>query len=264
MGAKIVKSKPGISTSAKKSVIVVKKQSSSNFIKSKLSSRQINGSSGFSTKGSFHDENATPSRFAGKKNKIQHNKGAVEKTDLDAVHILSTNNHAYDDFDLIDDCLLKHFFMRSLNKEARSEIIKGMTLGRIDANKHVFQQGNIGNFFYIVKEGELELFINNTLTKSFKKGDSFGELALLHGAPRSGSVKSKTPCMLWILERSNFRKIMEHINQLNYEENINFINSIPILTNLDNDVKTVIASSLIKEYYEEGKHVVRGILLLIL
>jgi cGMP-dependent protein kinase len=259
MGAKIVKSKPAVIFKNQKSITnsssvgnVRRKSSNLPSVKSKASSQ------GVIPKRTESNLAVSTSRFANKKSKIITNASkTIEASDLDVLTIRKKNNKDFDDYEVIDNCLLGHFFMRALDKEARVEIIKEMTLGEIEAGQTVFKQGAIGNFFYIVKEGQLELLINDGYTKSFTIGDSFGELALLHSAPRSGTIKAKTKCLLWFLERRNFRKIMEHINQQNYEENIKFINSIPILTNMENDLKSVLASNCIKSYYEAEKYIVR-------
>lgn len=180
-------------------------------------------------------------------------------SELDVLKIVKKNNHEFQDFELIDNCLVKHFFMRCLEQDARMEIIKEMSLCKIDADTYVFRQDSMGNFFYIIKEGECELFINENYIKNIQAGESFGELALLHRAPRSGSVKTIGITYVWCLERRNFRKIVDHINYMNYEENKRFINSIPILLNIENDLKSILASNLIKEFYDKDKVIVKGI-----
>lgn len=190
---------------------------------------------------------------------INKNKTTIDaSSELDVLKIVKKNNYDFDDNDLIDECLLKHFFMRCLEQDARMEIIKEMSLCKIDVNTYVFHQDSMGNFFYIIKEGECELFINNNYIKNLRAGDSFGELALLHGAPRSGSVKTLGIMFVWCLERRNFRKIVDHINYMNFEENKKFISSIPILCNIENEMKSVLASNLIKLYYDKDKVIVKG------
>ena len=82
--------------------------------------------------------------------------------------------------------------MRILDKRARQEIIKEMTLCSIEENVIVFKQGLSGSYFYIIKEGLLEYHENEVFVKEFKRGESIGEAALIHSAPRSGTLKSKT------------------------------------------------------------------------
>lgn len=202
------------------------------------------------------------SRNLGKKMKPLITKSTKTQIDaaseLDVLKVVKRNNHNFDDYELIEECLVKHFFMRCLEQDARIEIIKEMSLCKIDADTFVFRQDSLGNFFYIVKDGECQLFVNENHIKNFKAGDSFGELALLHGAPRSGSVKTIGVTYVWCLERKNFRKIVDHINNLNYEENKRFINSIPILVNIERDLKSLLASNLMKVYYDKDKTIVKG------
>ncbi len=105
-----------------------------------------------------------------------------------------------------------------------------MSLYIIGSNILLFEQESNGNYFYIVKEGELSLIINKNQVKTFKSGDSFGELALLHNAPRSGTVKTNTEVKVWAMERKSFRKIIDHINTINHQENKNYIASIQFLS----------------------------------
>jgi len=189
-----------------------------------------------------------------KSNKIQLDAAS----ELDVLKVIKRNNCNFDDYELIEECFVKHFFMRCLDQDARSEIIKEMSLCKIDADTFVFRQDSLGNFFYIIKEGECKLIVNENHIKNLKAGESFGELALLHGAPRSGSVKTIGITYVWCLERKNFRKIADHINNLNYEENKRFINSIPILVNIESDLKSILASNLMKVYFDKDKTIVKG------
>jgi CRP-like cAMP-binding protein len=267
MGAKVVKTKNVVTSKSSSTMIVSSKlkpssnKSSNTKLptsspRTKTSGTKLSETPDSGRAGEVSSFN--PSRMANKKQKIGTGIKTMESKELNVLNIKKKNNNDFQDADLIDNCLMKHFFMRSLDKDARTEIIKEMSLCQVDANVDVFKQGSMGNFFYIIKEGDLDLYINDTLTKTIRKGESFGELALLHGAPRSGTVRTKMTSLLWCLERRNFRKVMDHINLINYEENIKFITSIPILTNIDNDLKSVLASNMMKEFFEAGKYIVRG------
>ena len=147
--------------------------------------------------------------------------------------------------------------MRNLEKEARNEIIKEMSLCRVKPKDIVFKQGSIGNFFYIIKEGDLDLIIDNKKVKTLSKGNSFGELALINGASRSGTVKSINGSLLWCMERKNFKKIIDHINSQNYMENIKFINDINFFSGLSNNLKTLLSKNIIKVYFEPKDVIVK-------
>jgi CRP-like cAMP-binding protein len=172
--------------------------------------------------------------------------------------VLQKHNRNNEDEELIENCLVKHFFMRGLERQARKEIIREMSLVSVKENTFIFKQDGIGSYFYILKEGTVEFFATNDKNRQIiNVGESFGELALLHGAPRSQNALAVTDCFLWVMERRNFRKIVEHITKLNYEENKNFIESIPILANIDNAQKSILCNGLYKETFEAGDYIVR-------
>ena len=105
---------------------------------------------------------------------------------------------------------------------------------------------------------------NNVFIKALERGESFGELALIHSTERSGTVIAKQLSQVWCLERRNFRKIVELINKMNYDENKLFLSSIKMLTAMDNELKTILANHLLKQYFKAGDVIFRGILLLFL
>ena len=170
--------------------------------------------------------------------------------------IIKMHNKERNDEKLINDCLMSHFFMQYLNEQARNAIIEEMSLIQVDKNNYIFKQGAIGNYFYILKSGTAHLIIDNKLIKVLRIGESFGELALLHDAPRSGSIKAISDCLLYILERKNFRKIVEHITKINYEENLKFLESVSILSHMEQYQKTILSNNLVKEEFEEGRRIV--------
>ena len=86
---------------------------------------------------------------------------------------------------------MKHFFMKKLDDDARKEIAKQLNLNEVQADQRVCKQGTMGYYFYIVKEGKLIVEINGQKLKELAPGDSFGELALIHGANRSASIISQ-------------------------------------------------------------------------
>jgi cGMP-dependent protein kinase len=240
--------------------------------KKKMSNTNLkppNSNSNFPSKKNISDisnSDRSGNKHPERNNKKPENLGVIKRsksfidaaTELDVLKILKKNNHKNEDFNLIDKCLLQHFIMRTLESDARGEIIKEMSLCRVDADTFIFRQDSIGNFFYIIKEGEVQVFVNENCVKSLKSGESFGELALLYGASRSAGVKTVGITYLWCLERRNFRKIVDHINYMNFEENKKFIESVDIFANIANEFKSILASNLIKEFYDKDKYIVKG------
>ncbi len=69
--------------------------------------------------------------------------------------------------------------------------------------------------FYMILDGEVEVskVVNNTETRLLKTlgpGDFFGEMALIHNAPRAATVSAKTPIVVLELDKERFDRVLQH------------------------------------------------------
>ena len=174
----------------------------------------------------------------------------LEKKALELIH---EKNPDKEDYDLIYDIISKHYFLQTLNHQAKDEIIISMSLYSVKEGKTLYSEGYSGNYWYIVNSGELERYNNNKLIGKLSRGDSFGERALMNGAPRSNTVIAKTDCKLWVLKRQVFRKILEFIFTSNYEENMKFLDGVNMP--LDATFKSIMANNLMQEIYLKGQYI---------
>lgn len=72
----------------------------------------------------------------------------------------------------------------------------------------------------------MQIIVNDEVKKNLKKGEGFGELALLYNAPRSASVKTLEKCALWAIDRVTFRKAFEEMVRKQVSENRSFMENV--------------------------------------
>jgi CRP-like cAMP-binding protein len=74
----------------------------------------------------------------------------------------------------------------------------------VAAGREVFHQGDHGDRFYVIEDGEAEVIGDGRLIRSLDPGDGFGEIALLHDTVRTATVRARTPLRLYTLDRHHF------------------------------------------------------------
>lgn len=167
------------------------------------------------------------------------------------LELVQKHNSSRKDEDIITNIIDKHFFMQTLTKQAKNEIITTMSLCKINAGVTLFKQGSYGSYWYVVSEGVLELYIRNEFRLELKRGNSFGELSLMYDSPRAATVIAKTDSYVWVLKRESFRKIINFLGQLYFDENMKFLNSIHFP--IDSTFKSVLANNLMIHIYKAGE-----------
>jgi len=89
--------------------------------------------------------------------------------------------------------------LENLNDAERAKLADVLQPREFSDGEVVVREGEVGREFYIVEEGEAEAsklirnaqgMLNEESVKKYKRGDYFGELALLHRAPRAATVRA--------------------------------------------------------------------------
>ena len=105
----------------------------------------------------------------------------------------------------LNDALKENFLFKGLDGDQMTTLLDAMFMANFEAGKAIIEQGAEGDNFYVVFEGECEVFVSKggdeKMVLACGKGDSFGELALMANAPRAATVRAKTDCVLFAVDR---------------------------------------------------------------
>jgi len=67
---------------------------------------------------------------------------------------------------------------------------------QVDAGREVIRQGDDGDAFYAISDGEVSVAHDGIELRRMTRGDGFGEIALLHAVPRTATVTTTAPTTL--------------------------------------------------------------------
>ncbi|KAF9569978.1 hypothetical protein EC968_002379 [Mortierella alpina] len=162
----------------------------------------------------------------------------------------------------IEVSISNNFLFKNLDEDQHEDVVNAMTEKRFKCGDNVIEQGAVGDFFYVVETGTLDVFVaknGNPAEKVFEygPGGSFGELALMYNGPRAATVTATSDVVLWALDRVTFRRIlMENTSKKRrmYEE---FLETVPLLKSLEPYERHKIADALESVYFDDGKVVVQ-------
>ncbi len=102
-----------------------------------------------------------------------------------------------------------------IKPEEVQEIIFNSRIKNYPPDTVLCREDAVENIFYMILEGDFEVtkVINKSekrLLKTLTAGDFFGEMALIHNAPRAASVASKTDVIVLELDKEGFNKVLKH------------------------------------------------------
>ncbi len=94
------------------------------------------------------------------------------------------------------------------------EIIMNSNIKSYEPGTVICTEDAVESTFYMILEGDFEVtkLINNTekrLLKTLTAGDFFGEMALIHNAPRAATVTAKTSVVVLELSKENFNHVLK-------------------------------------------------------
>ena len=107
--------------------------------------------------------------------------------------------------------------LSSLTLYERSKIADALETQKFSDGQKIIQEGDKGEAFFMVEQGEAEVYKKDAgeqPIKLYKKGDYFGELALLDDKPRAASVVAKGECKVATLGKDGFQRLLGSVEAI--------------------------------------------------
>ena len=78
------------------------------------------------------------------------------------------------------------------------------------AGETIFDDGQEGDYMYVVIEGEVEIVAKGKVINRIGVGEIFGEMALIDNSPRSADARASQECRVVPVDQYNFTHYVQH------------------------------------------------------
>uniref|UniRef100_A0A146L1V6 cGMP-dependent protein kinase n=2 Tax=Lygus hesperus TaxID=30085 RepID=A0A146L1V6_LYGHE len=158
---------------------------------------------------------------------------------------------------LIKGALLENDLLKNLEPGQMREMVDCMYTRECVKGSFLIKEGEAGSHLYVSASGEFEVIKEGNVLGKMGAGKAFGELAILYNCTRTASIKVVENGEVWVLDRRMFQNIMMRSGLQRMEDSISFLQSVPLLRNLNQNVLSKIADCMQLEFYTGGHYIVR-------
>lgn len=137
---------------------------------------------------------------------------------------------------LYDEFLSKVQILADLDKWERANVADALERCNFEPGTHVVEQGQPGDEFFIIVEGEAQVLQKRSDEAPFEivgnlgPSDYFGEIALLLDRPRAATVVAKTPLKCVKLDRARFERVMGPCREILKRDVSNYNSYVKLMT----------------------------------
>jgi CRP-like cAMP-binding protein len=107
------------------------------------------------------------------------------------------------------DALRRAPLFEGLSRAELSELAKLTEDVDVEAGKVLCKEGEIGQEFFVIMEGEVEVTRGGKSVATFRSGEFVGEIALIADVRRTATVTAKTPLRFFVMTRRAFLRLLD-------------------------------------------------------
>jgi len=159
-------------------------------------------------------------------------------------------------FDKIGAIVQSNLLFDNLAQRQVDDLINRMFEVRVKNGDTVINQGDEGDNFYVVFEGEYDVYVNGNKVGAIGPGKCFGELALLYNSARAATIKAASSGKLWAMDRHTYRAINQSSAQSTQTTRVDRLKKVAAFADLDDTTLSRIAAALVSESIAKNKAII--------
>lgn len=160
------------------------------------------------------------------------------------------------------DFLKKVPLLQGLDSGTLQKVADALKRVEFAAGSKIVTEGEPGDDFYLIEDGEVNCTKRNGTDEqhllTLKRGDYFGEMALMLDEPRHATVTATRPTKCFAISSHDFSRLFGPLRDLIQQQmRMRILKSVPLLSHLDDQVLDKLADAMRIQLFEKGKYVVK-------
>lgn len=153
--------------------------------------------------------------------------------------------------------ILQNFVFSNMKSNEMKTMIAAFDKQTFEPGTKVIQQGDTGDYFYVIESGSVTFEVNGKEVGTAKKGHTFGELSLLYTSPRAATVIVNDTCVLYRVDQRTFRLVLRTQTIQTEQNKLELLRNVPFLKDLEaKDLNKMIGTTTPRTF-KEGEYLVR-------
>ncbi|KAL7558894.1 hypothetical protein ACA910_019429 [Epithemia clementina (nom. ined.)] len=153
------------------------------------------------------------------------------------------------------EALHQNFVFADLSPRELMPLVDAMEKSECPKGQVIIEQGDIGDYFYVLRHGHCGIKVDGKSVAKMGKGDSFGELALMYSSPRAATVTALDDVVLFRVDQKTFRLIYQHQVHTAELQKRELLEQVPFLSSLSEEDKHKLVDEMYMKVFKKGDQV---------
>merc|ERR1719233_2240780 len=136
-----------------------------------------------------------------------------------------------------------------INKMYKESVKKGTEL--------IKQGDKRAQTFHVIASGSFTIHVDGDQKAIYKEGMCFGELALIHDAPRAATVTAVEDCVIWTMHRNAYHRNVRGAKQQDYQQRVRWLKKVKLFNSLTKGQLVTMSEAFDEKTYKKNDVIIK-------
>jgi len=152
----------------------------------------------------------------------------------------------------------KNILFTNLDRKVKLGVIATMYQETVKVGTVLIKQGDVkAQTFYVIDSGSFAVHVDGEQVTTLKEGQCFGELALIHDAPRAATVVAAEDSIIWTMRRNAFRRNVRAAKKQGHLHRVHLLRQVKQFKSLTKRQLGTLSGAFIERTYKNNDVVIK-------